>query len=100
MAQLKVKDGKKEKKTKQKKGQNRSTQGLGNVCRFVQFLTYKAKLAGKSVIRIDEKHTTKKCCYCGRIHYMPSWKRVIICDCGNNIDSDRNSSIKIMLRFL
>jgi putative transposase len=47
MAQLKVKDGKKEKKTKQKKGQNRSTQGLGNVCRFVQFLTYKTKLSVK-----------------------------------------------------
>jgi putative transposase len=44
----------KRKKTKQKKGQNRSTQGLGNLGRFVQFLTYKAKLVGKSVIRITK----------------------------------------------
>ncbi len=100
MAQLKVKDGKKEKKTKQKKNQNLSTQCLGNVCRFVQFLTYKAKLVGKNVIRTEEKHTTKKCCYCGKIHDMPSWKRVMICDCGSNIDRDQNSSINIMLRFL
>jgi hypothetical protein len=85
MAQLKVKDGKKEKKTKQKKNQNFSTQCLGNACRFVQFLTYKAKLVGKNVIRTEEKHTTKKCCYCGKIHDMPSWKRVMICDCGSNI---------------
>ena len=76
MAQLKVKDGKKEKKTKQKKNQNLSTQCLGNACRFVQFLIYKAKLVGKKVIRTEEKHTTKKCCYCGKIHDMPSWKRL------------------------
>jgi putative transposase len=72
IAQPKVKDGKKEKKTEQKKGQNRFTQGLENLGRFVQFLTYKANLVGKSVIRIDEKHTTKKCCYCGKLHDMPS----------------------------
>ena len=100
IAQSKVKDGKKEKKTKQKKGQNIFTKDLGNLDRFVQFLTYKAKLVGKNVIRTEEKHTTKKCCYCGKIHDMPSWKRVMICDCGSNIDRDQNSSINIMLRFL
>jgi putative transposase len=31
---------------------------------------------------------------------MLSWKRVMICDCVNNIDRDRNSYINIMLRFL
>ncbi len=90
----------KEKKTKQKKGQNRSTQGLGNLGRFVQFLTYKAELIGKRVIRIDEKNTSKKCCYCGKKHEMPTWERVMLCDCGNNIDRDRNSSINIMIRYL
>jgi putative transposase len=59
MAQSKVKDGKKEKKTKQKKGQNIFTKDLENLDRFVQFLTYKAKLVGKSVIIIDEKQTTR-----------------------------------------
>lgn len=100
MAQPKVKDGKKQKKTKQKKGLNRSTQGLGNLGRFVQFLTYKAEIIGKRIIRIDEKNTTKRCCYCGKKHDMPSWKRVMLCDCGNNIDRDRNSAINIMIRYL
>jgi putative transposase len=100
MAQPKVKDGKKQKKTKQKKGLNRSTQGLGNLGRFVQFLTYKAELIGKLVIRIDEKNTSKKCCYCGKKHDMPPYVRVMSCDCGNNIDRDRNSAINIMVRYL
>jgi putative transposase len=100
MAQPKIKNGKKEKKTKQKKGQNRSTQGLGNLGRFAQFLTYKAELIGKRVIRIDEKNTSKKCCYCGKKHDMPTYERVMLCDCGNNIDRDRNSAVNIMLRFL
>lgn len=100
MAQPKVKDGVKQKKTKQKKGQNRSTQSLGNLGRFVQFLTYKAELLGKLVIRIDEKNTSKRCCYCGKKHDMPTKERVMLCDCGNNIDRDRNSSVNIMLRYL
>ncbi len=60
MVQPKVKVGKKRNKTKQKKGQKCSSQGLGKLGRFVQFLTSKAKLVGKSVIRIDEKHTNNK----------------------------------------
>ncbi len=44
MAQPKVKDGKKEKKTKQKKGQNHSIEALGKVCGFVQFMTDKQNL--------------------------------------------------------
>ncbi|WP_232308600.1 RNA-guided endonuclease TnpB family protein [Methanosarcina lacustris] len=100
MAQPKVKDGKKQKKTKQKKGLNRSTQGLGNSGRFVQFLTYKAEIIGKRIIRIDEKNTSRKCCYCGKKHDMPTWERVMLCDCGNNIDRDRNSAINIMIRYL
>ncbi len=100
MAQPKVKNGKKQRKTKQKKGLNRSTQGLGNLGRFTQFLTYKAELIGKRVIRIDEKDTSKKCCYCGNKHNMPTSVRVMSCDCGNNIDRDRNSAVNIMLRYL
>jgi putative transposase len=48
MAQPKVKDSKKENKTKLKKGQNRFTQGLGNLGIFVQFLIYKTKIVAKS----------------------------------------------------
>ncbi len=54
MAQPKVTDDKKEKKTKQNNGQNRSTRDLGKRGRLVQFWTYKAKFVGKSVIRIKK----------------------------------------------
>ena len=63
-------------------------------------MSYKAEIIGKRIIRIDEKNTTKRCCYCGKKHDMPSWKRVMLCDCGNNIDRDRNSAINIMIRYL
>ena len=97
MAQPKIKNGKKQKKNK---GLNRSTQGLGNLSRFPQLLTYKAELAGKKVIRVDEKNTSRTCCCCGKQHDMPEWKRVMDCDCGNVIDRDRNSAINIMIRYL
>jgi putative transposase len=82
------------------KGLNRSTQNNGYLSQFVGFLTYKASLAGKKVIEIDERYTSKTCYVCGKRHDMPLWKRTIECDCGNVIDRDRNSSINIMLRFL
>jgi len=97
MAQPKIKDCKKQKKNK---GLNRSTQGLGNLSRFPQLLTYKADLVGKKVIRVDERNTSRACCCCGKLHDMPEWKRVMSCDCGNVIDRDRNSAINIMVRYL
>jgi putative transposase len=100
MAQLKIIDGKKEKKTKRKRSQNRSSQNQGYMGRFAQFLTYKAERMGKKIIRIDESYTSKMCCGCCKIHDMPTWKRVMICDCGNVMDRDRNSAINIMLKFL
>uniref|UniRef100_UPI0025F4AA5F transposase n=1 Tax=Methanoculleus sp. UBA303 TaxID=1915497 RepID=UPI0025F4AA5F len=60
----------------------------------------KAALAGKSVIKIDERYTTKTCCVCGAVHDMPLWKRVMNCECGNCIDRDQNSAVNIMVRFL
>lgn len=89
-----TKNGKKNRKL------NRSTQGLGNLGRFVQFLTYKAELVGKKVIEIDERNTSKECCVCKNTHYMPLSERVMSCECGNVIDRDINSSINIMTRFL
>jgi putative transposase len=88
------------KKTKRQRGLNRSTQGLGNLSRFPQLLTYKAELIGKKVIRVSEKDTSKTCCCCGKKHNMPTSIRVMSCDCGNVLDRDRNSSINIMKRFL
>ncbi|MCM2464868.1 RNA-guided endonuclease InsQ/TnpB family protein [Methanoculleus oceani] len=81
-------------------GLNRSTQNTGHLSRFIGLLTYKAALAGKRVITVDEQNTTKTCCVCGALHEMPLWKRVMTCECGNTLDRDRNSAVNIMVRFL
>ena len=67
-------------------GLNRSTQNAGHLSRFIGLVTYKATLAGKRVIAIDERDTTKICCVCGAVHDMPLGKRVMDCECGNCID--------------
>ena len=85
---------------KANRGMNRSTQGTGYLARFTGFLTYKAERIGKKVIEISERNTTKACCQCGKLHDMPTWKRVMNCDCGNVLDRDRNSAVNIMARFL
>ncbi len=101
---LSVKDMSKKKKGKSNhkgtKGLNRAIQNTGTLGRFVRFLTYKAKLIGKRVIEINERDTSKQCCVCNKKHDMPLYKRVIKCDCGNEIDRDKNSAINIMSRFL
>ena len=79
---------------------NRSTQNQGYLSRFVGFLTYKAQKIGKRVIEINERGTSRGCYVCSKMHDMPLWKRIMKCDCGNNIDRDRNSAINIMIRFL
>lgn len=82
------------------KSLNRATQNTGYLTRFTEFLTYKAEFAGKKVIRIDERNTSKTCYNCGKIHNMKLNNRNMLCECGNNFDRDKNSSINIMLRFL
>lgn len=79
---------------------NKSTQGTGYLSRFTQLLTYKAEKIGKKVIKVDERYTSKKCCKCNKVHSMKLSDRVMICDCGNMIDRDRNSSVNIMMNYL
>ncbi|WP_231585662.1 transposase [Methanosarcina sp. WWM596] len=85
---------------KRKRSQSRSTRNQGYLSRIIEFLTYKAELTGKRVIRIDEAYTSKECCVCGKRHNIPLWERTMKCDCGNVIDRDRNSAINIMKQFL
>ena len=88
------------KKERCKKGLHRSVHNSGFLGRFVGFLTYKAKLAGKRVVEINERGTSKKCYICGKEQDMPLHKREYKCDCGNKIDRDKNSAINIMNRYL
>ncbi len=81
---------------------NRGVHNTGHLGRFVEFLTYKAKLFGKKVIVIDERGTTKTCAFCGhKKEQLPLFERVYHCEiCGVVIDRDQNSAINIMKRFL
>lgn len=88
------------KRGKYKRGLNRAVTNTGFLGRFVGFLTYKARNKGKRIIEINERGTSKTCCICGSKQDMPLYKRQYICDCGNNIDRDKNSSVNIMCRFL
>ena len=85
---------------KYQKGLHRSLQNTGHIGRIVGFLTYKAKLVGKRIVEINERGTSKRCCCCGKEQDMPLQNRKYVCDCGNQIDRDKNSAINIMLRYL
>jgi putative transposase len=81
-------------------GLNRATQNTGTLSRFAGFLAYKARLVGKKAIEIGEEGTTRMCYVCGRTHEMEIWDRTMKCECGNELDRDRNSAVNLMLRFL
>jgi putative transposase len=64
-------------------------------------LVYQGALAGKALIQLDERETSKTCSRCGQIHPMPLWKRVYRCEtCGLVMDRDENSAVHILRRFL
>jgi putative transposase len=68
---------------------------------FVQMLEYKCLLAGKALIKLDERDTSKTCSGCGNKQDMPLWKRVYRCgNCGLVLERDENSAINILRRFL
>jgi ribosomal protein L37AE/L43A len=80
----------------------RGVHNTGHLNRFVELLTYKAKLLGKRVITIDERNTSKICSVCGhKKSRMPLYQRIYHCkSCGTVLDRDQNSAINIMKRFL
>jgi putative transposase len=87
---------------KYQKSLNRGVHNTGHLGRFVEFLTYKAKLIGKRVIVIDERATSKTCAFCGhKKELSPLSMRIYHCEtCGIIVNRDKNSAINIMKRFL
>jgi putative transposase len=68
---------------------------------FVQMLEYKCLLAGKELVKLDERNTSKTCSGCGTKQPMPLYKRTYRCgNCGLVMDRDENSAINILQRFL
>ena len=68
---------------------------------FVQMLTYKCLLAGKALVVLDERDTSKTCSGCGHMQDMPLQKRTYRCGaCGLVMDRDENSAVNILRRYL
>ncbi len=68
---------------------------------FVQMLKYKCQLAGKALVILDERDTSKTCSGCGSKQEMPLYKRMYRCEtCGLVMDRDENSAVNILRRSL
>ncbi|MBU2639633.1 MAG: transposase [Nanoarchaeota archaeon] len=64
--------------------------------RFRQFLTYKAESAGKLLLFVDPKGTTKRCSQCGNNVKKEIWHRTHKCSyCNLKIERDYNSALEI-----
>ena len=64
---------------------------------LVQYTTYKAESAGKVVVLVDPRYTSRKCSVCGSIkHNLKLSDRIYHCDvCGLVMDRDLNAAINI-----
>ncbi len=67
----------------------------------VQFATYKAEDAGRGVVLVDPRNTTKACSRCGEIVPKPLSMRVHVCPkCDLVLDRDHNAALNILARGL
>lgn len=64
---------------------------------FVQYITYKAEYAGREVVLVDPRNTSKRCSRCGTLVEKALSVRVHKCPvCGLEIDRDENAAINIL----
>ncbi len=71
---------------------------IGDVAwgQLMQFTTYKAECAGRIVVFVDPRNTSKKCSRCGQLVEKKLSNRVHSCSCGLVLDRDHNASINIL----
>jgi putative transposase len=66
---------------------------------LAQHLTHKAASAGRVVVAVDPRYTSKTCSQCGHVFESLTLKdRWIRCDCGLSLDRDHNAAINIRNR--
>ena len=64
---------------------------------FVVLCTSKAEEAGRTVILVNPRDTSKKCCHCGELVEKDLSVRVHMCpDCGLVLGRDQNAAINIL----
>ncbi|PKP53790.1 MAG: transposase [Bacteroidetes bacterium HGW-Bacteroidetes-1] len=64
--------------------------------KFTSLVQYKAVEAGRTVILVNPKNTTKTCSQCGKIVDKSLSERVHNCSCGLVLDRDLNAAINIL----
>jgi len=63
---------------------------------FRQYLAYKAEEAGKLLVEVDPRNTSKICSNCGKLVDKTLADRVHKCECGFECDRDLNAAINIL----
>ena len=79
------------------------TKGIADVAwgQVVEFTTYKAEYAGRTVVKVNPKGTTQECSGCGEIVPKTLSVRVHDCPhCGLVLDRDHNAALNILGRGL
>ena len=87
----------------QKNGWRTINQGIADVAwsQFVQFTTYKAEEAGRSVALVDPRGTTQECSGCGSVVSKDLSVRRHDCPhCGLSLSRDHNAALNILARGL
>ncbi len=71
---------------------------IGDVAwnQFIQFTAYKAGYAGRQVVYVNPRNTSKMCSRCGQLVEKKLSDRVHSCSCGLVMDRDQNASINIL----
>jgi len=87
----------------QSQGKTVINRGIADVAwgQFVQFTTYKAENAGRSVLLVNPRGTTQTCSGCGQLVPKDLSVRIHDCPhCGLKIDRDLNAALNILGRGL
>jgi len=74
------------------------SKSIGDVAwnQLVQFTTFKAEEAGRRVVVVDPRNTTKMCSRCGVLTEKPLSQRMHDCVCGLSIHRDLNAAYNIL----
>jgi len=98
---LKSESGFKQQSKKSKRTLNRNILDMA-FGKFINLLTYKAEEAGKFLILINPKNTSKTCSKCHHLNQKDLKNyRIFVCEeCGFKADRDYNASLNILYRGL
>lgn len=78
-----------------KSGLNKSINDAG-WSQFVQYCTYKAEDAGRTVVQVNPRYTSQVCSGCGTVKKKTLEERWHSCECGTELDRDHNAALNIL----